>query len=181
MTLRVLRVVVVWTVIAVVLLAITVAVFIPRLAGATPYTVLTDSMRPTLPPGTLVVVKPVAIDHIGIGDIVTYQLKSGQPAVVTHRVVSLGFNAKHERILQTKGDANKSADPKGVVAGQVRGRVWYAVPLLGGVSNVITGRQRSIATTVIVIGLVGYAVLMFAGATRDRARSQATRTRKEES
>ena len=180
MTLRVLRVVVVWTVIVVALLAITVAVFIPRLVGATPYTVLTESMRPTLPPGTLVVVKPVAVDHIGIGDVVTYQLKSGQPAVVTHRVVALGFNAEHERILQTQGDANESADAKGVIAEQVRGRVWYAVPVLGGVSNVITGRQRSIATTVIVIGLVGYAVLMFAGATRDRIRTDPTRTRREE-
>ena len=29
-----------------------VAVLVPRLAGATPYTVLTDSMRPAYPPGT---------------------------------------------------------------------------------------------------------------------------------
>jgi len=181
MMLRILRIVVVWTVIAVALLATTVAVFIPRLGGATPYTVLTESMRPTLPPGTLVVVRPVAIDHIGIGDIVTYQLKSGQPEVVTHRVVALGSNAKHERILQTKGDANASADAKGVIAGQVRGRLWYAVPLLGGASNLITGRQRSVATMVMVIGLVGYALLMFAAATRDRIRTEATRTRTEES
>ena len=180
MTLRVLRVVVVWTVIVVALMAITVAVFIPRLAGATPYTVLTESMRPTLPPGTLVVVKPVAMGHIGIGDVVTYQLKSGRPAVVTHRVVALGFNADHDRILRTKGDANKSADAKGVIAEQVRGRVWYAVPVLGGLSNVISGRQRSIATTVIVIGLVAYAVLIVAGATCDRMKSEATRTQKEE-
>lgn len=170
-----------WTVMVVALLAIAVAVLIPRLAGATPYTVLTGSMRPTLPPGTLVVAKPVAFDRIGIGDLVTYQVKSGQPAVVTHRVVSIGFNAGHERILQTKGDANKSADAKGVVAKQVRGRVWYAVPVLGRASNVISGGQRTIATAVIAIGLVGYAIVMFAGARRDRVRSRAMGTRQEES
>ena len=37
-------------------LALTIV--IPRLTGSTPYTVLTGSMVPTYPPGTLIVVKP---------------------------------------------------------------------------------------------------------------------------
>ncbi len=61
----------------------------PRLGGATPYTVLTSSMEPEYPPGTLVVVRPVPIEEIGIGDVITYQLESGEPTVVTHRVVGL--------------------------------------------------------------------------------------------
>jgi signal peptidase len=39
--------------------AIGIAVLVPRLGGATPYVVLTGSMEPRMPPGTLVVVKPV--------------------------------------------------------------------------------------------------------------------------
>ena len=62
-------------------------IVIPALTGGTALTVLTQSMEPRLPPGTLIVIRPTAIDDIKIGDVVTYQIKSGQPAVVSHRVV----------------------------------------------------------------------------------------------
>ena len=71
--------VIAWTVILGVLFMITAAVLVPRLGGATPYTILTGSMTPKMPPGTLVVVKPRPIDKIGIGDVITYQFESGSP------------------------------------------------------------------------------------------------------
>src|SRR5690606_27056120 len=43
--------VVTWAVILVLLAMLTVTVLVPRIAGATPYTVLTGSMQPHLPPG----------------------------------------------------------------------------------------------------------------------------------
>ena len=75
------------------------AVVVPRLAGATPYTVLTGSMTPAYPPGSLVVVRPVEPNEVRIGDVVTYQLRSGEPAVATHRVVGVGWSADGERLL----------------------------------------------------------------------------------
>ncbi len=45
-----------------VVLVLGVVVVVPKVGGATAYTVLTGSMRPTMPPGTLVVVKPVKPD-----------------------------------------------------------------------------------------------------------------------
>jgi len=69
---------------------VTLAVLVPRVAGATPYTVLTGSMSPAYPPGTLVVVRPVDLADVRVGDVVTYQLRSGEPAVATHRVVGVG-------------------------------------------------------------------------------------------
>ncbi|WP_235737294.1 S26 family signal peptidase [Nocardioides alcanivorans] len=74
-----------------------VAVVVPRLAGATPYTVVTGSMRPGLPPGTLAVVRPTPVEEIGIGDVITYQLESGKETVVTHRVVAVGLDATGTR------------------------------------------------------------------------------------
>ena len=68
-----------WFVIAGVLVLLTLAVLVPRVGGATPYTILTGSMEPGLPPGTLVVVKPVPADRIAIGSVITYQLDSGTP------------------------------------------------------------------------------------------------------
>ena len=160
--------VVAWLVIASVAAVVTVAVLVPRLGGATPYTILTGSMRPDLPPGTLVVVKPAPTDEIGIGTVITYQLNSGEPTVVTHRVVSVGFDGKGKRVFTTQGDANNVADAKAVMPVQVKGKVWYSVPYLGRVNNAITGKERSFTMIVVVSGLLLYATFMFTGALRDR-------------
>lgn len=165
--------VVAWFVITAVVALLAVAVVIPRLAGATPYTILTSSMEPTMPPGTLVVVKPVDSDEIGIGDVVTYQLESGKPTVVTHRVVAAGINAKGESVFTTQGDANESADAAVVLPVQVRGKRMYAIPYLGHVNNALTASQRQLGVVVVAGLLLGYAGFMFAGAAHgSRSKTQ---------
>ncbi len=153
-----------------VVLILAAAVLVPRLAGGTPYTVLTGSMRPHYPPGTLVVVKPE--DSYGIGDVVTYQLESGKATVVTHRIVSVGSTLDGETTYTAQGDANNAPDREPVKPVQVRGRLWYSVPYLGYVNNALTGKQRQSAVLVVSAGLVGYAVFMFVGAIRDRRRKK---------
>lgn len=163
-----------WTVVGACVLAISVAVLIPRIGGATPYTVLTGSMTPKLPPGTLVVVKPVSAASISVGDVVTYQIESGKPAVVTHRIVRVGFDPDGKPLFETKGDANNIADKPWVQPVQIKGKLWYAVPKLGYVNNLISGGQREIALIAIVTFLLGYAAVMFYGALRDRRQSTST-------
>jgi signal peptidase len=157
-------------VLAVMVGAIAAAVVVPRLAGATPFTVLTASMRPHYPPGTLVVVRPVDADLLRVGDVVTYQLRSGEADVVTHRIVAAGQSLQHpgERVFTTKGDANRIADAKPVRPEQIRGRLWYSVPYLGRVSNLLTAGAREIVAVTAAIGLFGYAGFMFGSAVRDR-------------
>lgn len=149
---------------------ILIAVIVPRVGGATPYTVLTGSMRPGMPPGTLVVVRPVAAKDIEIGTVITYQLTSGHPTVVTHRVVAQGFNAKGEPVFRTQGDANDVADEAWVRRVQIQGEKWYSVPYLGYVSNILTGRQRQMGIYGTAAGLLGYALLMFASSVKDNRR-----------
>lgn len=161
-----------WVVILAVSAVLVVAVLVPRLAGAMPYTVLTGSMQPQYPPGTLVVVKPVPTGDIRVGDVVTYQLVSGQPAVVTHRVVAMRTSIDGARTFTMQGDANDVPDEKAVRAVQVRGRLWYAVPYLGYVNEVLTGRQRQLAVYVVAGGLSLYALFMFAGAVRGSSRKK---------
>jgi signal peptidase len=147
-----------------------VSVLIPRLAGATPYTILTGSMEPGMPPGTLVVAKPIDASDIAIGNVITYQLNSGEPTVVTHRVVGMGFNGHGERVFRTQGDANNAPDPKPVLPMQVKGERWYAIPYLGYVSNLFSAAQRQTAVVIIAIGLLVYAASMFIAAARNRRR-----------
>jgi signal peptidase len=153
--------VVTWAVIFGGFAAIAVAVVIPRLAGATPYTILTGSMRPGLPPGTLVVVRPVNPADIRVGDVITYQVKSGDPTVATHRVVAQGVNTSTGQfIFQTKGDANNAPDPEWVRPVQIKGRLWYAVPWLGRVGLLFTGQQHQWLVYGVAAALFGYAAYM---------------------
>jgi len=151
-------------------------IVVPRVTGATPYTILTGSMAPTMPPGTLVVTRKTDFDSIEVGDVVTYQLVSGKDAVVTHRVVGFSTSGTGERRLVTKGDANNTEDAIPVRAVQVRGVVWYHLPELGRLNTVITGDQH-LAMTAGVIGLLMlYAGSQFTGALLDRRRNRSGRT-----
>ena len=116
--------VVAWFVLLAAILIIVASVVVPRVFGATPYTVATGSMEPRYPPGTLMVMKPRPIDEIRMGDVITYQLESGKPVVATHRVVSIGSSLTGEKYLRTQGDANDAHDPKPVRPVQVRGEHW---------------------------------------------------------
>ena len=149
-----------------------VALVVPRLAGATPYVIETGSMTPTMPPGTLVVVKPVAPDQIAPGDVVTYQIKSGDPTVVTHRVVKQGIDMTGQPRWRTQGDANNAVDASWVLPQQVRGKEWYAVPYLGYVTSFVTSQQRGFIGGLVILVLLGYAGNMFRRALRERRQTR---------
>ncbi len=162
--------VLVWSVLLFFAAVVVLAVLLPRAVGATPYTVLTGSMQPDYPPGTLVVIKPVELDEIAVGDVITYQLRSGEPDVVTHRVVAVGssLDGSAERTLRTQGDANDVPDQQAVSEVQIKGRLWYAVPHLGRAGTWIDTSQRQAATLVVAGGLAVYALWMVGSATADR-------------
>lgn len=159
-----------WMLLAVVLAAVLAAVVLPRLGSATPFAVLTGSMRPVMPPGTLVVVRPVDPADIDVGSVITFMPREHDPAVVTHRVVGVGFDATGQPAFRTKGDANDAPDGAMVRTYQIVGERWYFVPYLGYLTNLLTGRQREVVLGLAVAALLIYALVMFAGAARDRLR-----------
>jgi len=164
-----------WMVILAAGAAVLLAVVIPRLGGATPYTILTGSMRPHYPPGTLVVIKPVDASRLAVGDVATYQLRSGDPTVVTHRIVAVRQSLTGEPSFQFQGDTNNVADENWVLPIQVKGRLWYAVPWLGWTNKYVNGSTHRLLVDAVVIALLGYAAVMFGGAARDRRRTSRPR------
>lgn len=156
-----------WAVILGISAVLVVTVLVPRVAGATPYTILTGSMQPKYPPGTLMVVKPTPVQDIRVGQVITYQLHSGVPTVVTHRVTAVGINTKGERNFTTQGDANDVTDAEQVRPVQIEGTLWYSVPFLGHVNNMLTGRERQMAVYVVASLLLGYAAFMLVSSARD--------------
>lgn len=150
------------------LVALLVAVFaVPRITGADSFTVLTGSMRPSLDPGDLVVVRPTDPNNIGVGSVVTFQLKSGDPAVTTHRVFSQGVDKNGDAVFLTRGDSNESADPVWIKEAQIRGTVWYAVPYVGYVAHLLPTDLRQVLATVVGGALLIYAFALLAFGIRD--------------
>lgn len=82
----------------------------PRTGAYRTLTVLTGSMRPSMPPGSLVVVVPVDPSELAAGDVVTFEAPTPQRQVVTHRIVEIVEPGAHP-VIRTQGDANPAPDP----------------------------------------------------------------------
>jgi signal peptidase len=160
---------------ALVALFAVILIVVPYVSGSTPMTILTSSMEPRLPPGTLVVVKPTPADEIRVGDVMTYQIRSGEPDVVSHRVISVSSLSDGTFTFTTKGDNNDSPDENPVIEAQVRGVVWYSVPWVGYVATAVNGPNRSWIVSALAIALLAYAAFMvvsgIAGAGRKKRRA----------
>lgn len=149
----------------------TATIIVPAVVGGMPLSILTGSMRPTYPPGTLVVITPTEVEDIAIGDVITFQLDSGQPTLVTHRVIERSVDsASGEVRFTTQGDANNTPDPEQVRPVQVRGTVWYAIPYLGWANQAIDGDTRSWAIPALAVALFAYATWTFGSGLRERVR-----------
>ncbi|AOY70074.1 peptidase S26 [Arthrobacter sp. ZXY-2] len=138
------------------ILAVSVLILVPKVIGAQTYSVLTNSMAPKYSPGTFIVVQPVPFDELKLGDVITYQIKSGQPGVITHRITGMGFLQTGEKTLTLKGDNNDVVDPEPVREMQVRGKLLYAVPYVGFVGNALGNSDRSLWLVIGAVGLIGY-------------------------
>lgn len=157
---------------AFVLLLGVLVVVVPAATGSTPMTVLTSSMEPTYPPGTLIIVKPTEVDDLNIGDPITYQIESGRDAVVTHRIVAVTSTSDGTRTFTTQGDNNDFADAEQVEPVQIRGTVWYSVPWIGYVNTLVNGSNRGWIVPVLATGLFLYAGYMIASGIASSARKR---------
>ena len=91
--------------------------------------VLTASMAPTYPVGSLLVVGSMDASEVQPGMAVTFDDPALPGRLVTHRVISQ--RPGDTLFFETQGDANASPDPFPVPARSIRGRVLWDVPLLG--------------------------------------------------
>jgi signal peptidase len=131
-------------------------VVIPKMVGGIPLTVLTSSMIPHFPPGTLVIDRPIDPAELRIGDVATYQIVSGKPGVITHRIISISSSTDGTKTFQFKGDNNSVPDGEVVTSAQIQGEVWYSIPLLGYVNNAVNGPSRSAMVPAIAALLFAY-------------------------
>jgi signal peptidase len=144
-----------WLSNAAVILVVTLAVLLAgvRLFGLTPYAVLSGSMEPVYPVGSLIYVQRTAPESIHVGEAITFVLNE-ELDIATHRVVKID---QTERNFVTKGDANETADGKPVSFDNLIGRPVFDLPYLGYFSHWIStppGRYYALGGGVALLILV---------------------------
>ncbi|MCL2107227.1 MAG: signal peptidase I, partial [Oscillospiraceae bacterium] len=91
---------------------------VKNLFGFSYFTVMTPSMKSSIPPGSLILTKKTDTDKLMAGDVITY-FSSDAGATVTHRIVE---ELHEEAAFRTQGDDNSSPDPEPVSAARVGGK-----------------------------------------------------------
>ena len=117
------------------------------------YIVMTGSMTPTIPVGSICVVNHnILFEDISAGDIISFQV--GDSTSVTHRAIRI----TNEGII-TKGDSNDIEDIAPVTAENYLGKTVFHIPKLGYVMLFLKGRVGRVIVTVIIVLLIGSAFL----------------------
>jgi signal peptidase len=96
------------------------------------HTILSSSMEPTLPLGSLVITHAQAPNSYRVGDVVTFITPAHQLVLVTHRITQIIPPQSMEPLtLLTKGDANTNGDAWALSPGNIQGRVVFKIPYVG--------------------------------------------------
>ena len=123
----------------------------PKIFGITPMVVLSGSMEPTYPVGSLIFVdNNVDPTSITKGDNITFHMAGS--TVVTHRIIEV--NAE-QKTFTTKGDANNVADSSPVSHSQVIGKAYdFAIPLLGYLAVFINSMPGYICIGTLIVAMI---------------------------
>ena len=124
-----------------------------RFFGLSSYVVMSGSMEPDLPVGSLIFVAPEPSSQIRPGDVVTFALTD---RVVTHRVVEVRAGVRGP-LLVTKGDANLDTDADPVQVGTTVGVPRFVVPEIGFAVIYVQSYWRALALVLVMALLVSEA------------------------
>lgn len=134
-----------------------------NLGGYSLFRVVTGSMEPTIPVGSLLVCQQTDIGSIAEGDVVCFQsVDTGRfGKVITHRVADV-IEQNGETALVTKGDANPVTDGTVVTARNLLGRVvWYSHKgNLGAVILGILGSKMGFLICILLPAMIICALVM---------------------
>ncbi len=145
------------TIIVVMVVILAIMLVGVRLFGLQVYSVLSGSMEPEYPVGSLIYVKAVDYKELKVGDPITFLLD--KDTVVTHRIIEVLVDEEDPNTIRyfTQGDANGIPDAKSVHYKNIIGTPLFIIPYMGYVSNYIQnppGMYIAISAGAILLMLV---------------------------
>lgn len=120
------------------LVLVCIPLTVPKLFGYHIYTVVSGSMEPAIPTGSLVYIGETEPEDVQKGDVIAFYGAKDSSGIITHRVVE-------NRVLMgefvTKGDANQTEDMNPVPYENFIGKVKRSFPKLGTAAQFLTGKE----------------------------------------
>ena len=115
--------------------------------GYEAYIVTTDSMKPSISSGDVVIVKEVEEQELDKGDIITFT-KNGETN--THRITNIE-EKEGEKYYTTKGDNNNVEDSEKVKFSEIIGKQIITIPYLGKIINALENKVIFLVIVLIIL------------------------------
>lgn len=140
------------TLLLIILVAVCLPLTVPKVLGYQMYTVISGSMEPAIPTGSLVYIQGMEPQNVVDGDVIAFYGGHDSNAIITHRVVK-------NRVVMgefiTKGDANEKEDMNPIPYSNFLGRVELSVPVVGELAQVLTSTKgKIVAGTLIGVSVI---------------------------
>lgn len=136
------------TLLLIVAIAACLGLTVPRFAGIEQYVVVSGSMEPAVPVGSMVYSGQTDPSTLEAGDIIVFGSTDGGSVPVTHRVVE---NRIAEGEVITKGDANPENDLNPVPYSDILGKVQLHIPMLGYIAAPLASIAGKVAMGCVII------------------------------
>ena len=107
----------------------------PRFLGVAFFTIYSGSMEPSLPIGSVVMIRMVEASSICTGDVIAFKTGTSSETVA-HRVIEI-VSGNPSICVRTGGDANNTPDAALVPAEKIVGKVFFHIPFLGYLSDFV--------------------------------------------
>ena len=136
------------TILIVVVIILCSMLVLPGFFGYHMYHVLSGSMEPAMPVGSLIYVREGQPEEVEADDIIAFYGSLEDSGIITHRVIK---NNVVSGTFRTKGDANGEEDPLPVSYENYIGTVALTVPYVGIVLTSMTSLYGKIAAVCVVL------------------------------
>lgn len=138
------------------------------------YTVLTQSMYPSIKAGDIVITYKDDQDLYNVGDVITFvsngKLTNG--TIITHRVIGVS-QLNEEYSYQTKGDNNNTEDNSSVPSNNVIGRVVFRIPKAGYIQQFLVTKTGWIVAIVLpCLGIMIYDIIKLIMSINNKTKKQ---------
>lgn len=136
-----------------ILVLVCIPLTVPRFFGVRIYSVISGSMEPAIPTGSLLYITEAQPEEIEEEEVIAFYGVKDAASIITHRVIE-------NRVVMgefiTKGDANQTQDMNPVPYDNFIGKVACTIPKAGKAAELFTSLEGKI----LAAGVIAAAVLL---------------------
>lgn len=140
------------------------------LFGLKAYIITTDSMKPHINSGDVIIISKVSEENLKVGDVITFKKDE---EVITHRIIKINKSEENDYI--TKGDNNNIEDQKSISYKDIEGRKVLRIPFLG---KIIMKLQDEVYIIILII--IALVLYLKTQTTEDKHKMRREKKKKED-